>query len=236
MVLYKYYPADRVPVLTTKRIYFTRPRVLNDPFESDVEHIDRTPADVDLAAVPWFARLLEEARSRDASRALSLAVESLVVLSLSSRPDSLLMWSHYADWHAGFVIGIDVDHEEVASGRFRHLAQVRYLHDRPDRRLERQMAQDELMLTKSVEWHYEAEWRMLDSSFAALGEPLGESPDSWPFALPAAAVSEVIVGCRAGPPLLGALDRALAAPDYAHVRRFRTETDRRKFRLNVLPA
>ena len=236
MVLYKYYPVNRLSVLTERCIYFTRPGMLNDPFEGgfDLEDVARLRGD--LARVPWFANLLDAAAARDERRALTLAVESLVVLSLSSRPDSLLMWSHYADWHAGFVIGVDVEHPEMASGRFRHLAQVRYLHDRPARRLARQLAQDELMLTKSVEWHYEAEWRMLDSSFAAAGDPPQGSPDTWPFPLPPDAVRNLIVGTRAARPMLEEIEDVLASPQYAHVRRFRTETDPRKFRLNVLPV
>jgi hypothetical protein len=153
-----------------------------------------------------------------------------MVLSLSSRPDSLSMWSHYADWHAGLVIGIDVTHPGVARGPFRHLAQVHYLHDRPESRTERHVARDELMVTKSVEWHYEAEWRMLDSCFAAAGAPLAESPDSSPFPLPAEAVRGVITRCRSQLSLIEALDRALASPEYAGVHRFRAETDRGKYR------
>lgn len=237
MVLYKYCPVDRVSVLTEHRIYFTRPGVLNDPFEGCFELADAPPPASDLGRVPWFANLLDEAASRTADadpvRTIATAVESLVVLSLSSRPDSLLMWSHYADWHAGFVIGIDVEHPELSRGRFRHLAQVRYLHDRPSGRLERQLVQDELMLTKSVEWHYEAEWRMLDSYFAAEGPPAEGSPDSWPFPLPPDAVRDIIVGCRAEAPLLECLDDVLAAPAYGHVRRFRAVPDRRRYRLNV---
>jgi len=33
------------------------------------------------------------------------------VLSLSARPDSAVMWSHYADSHRGFVIGLDTNHD-----------------------------------------------------------------------------------------------------------------------------
>ena len=97
------------------------------------------------------------------------------------------------------------------------------------------MAQDELMLTKSVEWHYEAEWRMLDSSWAAVDGPLETSPYSWPFVLEAPAVHEVIIGCRAKQALVDDLTDALETPDYAHVCVRHTIIDSAKYRLNVSP-
>jgi hypothetical protein len=233
MILYKYCPIDRVSVLREQHIYFTRPAVLNDPFEVHPPLVLEQPAATRVAEVPWFANLLAEAGSRDPDRAAELALGSIVVLSLSSRADSLLMWSHYADWHAGFVIALDTSHPTLAQGRFRHLGQVRYLHDRPTSTLDRLVATDELMLAKSVEWHYEAEWRMLDSTWASIGEPLAGNPDSWPFPLDPAAVREVIVGCRARPALAEELGDALDTPAFAHVRVRHTAIDPSRFRLNI---
>jgi hypothetical protein len=235
MILYKYCPVDRVSVLREQRIYFTKPAVLNDPFEVHPRLVLDAPATARVAEVPWFANLLAEAGRRDAARAAELAVGSIVVLSLSSRADSLLMWSHYADWHAGFVIALDTAHPALAHGRFRHLAQVRYLHDRPTSRLDQLVITDELMLAKSVEWHYEAEWRMLDSAWASMGKPLAGNPDSWPFALEPAAVREVIVGCRSQRALAEDLAEALDRPAYAHVRVRHTAIDTSRFRLNISP-
>ncbi|EPJ44297.1 MAG: hypothetical protein OFPII_35920 [Osedax symbiont Rs1] len=33
------------------------------------------------------------------------------ILSMTERIDNLLMWSHYADSHTGFVIGFDPSHD-----------------------------------------------------------------------------------------------------------------------------
>jgi hypothetical protein len=233
MILYKYYPANRVSVLRDRRIYFTKPAVLNDPFEVHLPVIVPTTDRSRVADVPWFANLLDEASRRHSSDLPMHAVDSIVVLSLSSRADSLLMWSHYADWHAGFVMALDTSHPSLAEGRFRHLAQVQYLHDRPTSQLDRLVLTDALMLTKSVEWHYEAEWRMLDSAWASCGDPLPDNPYSYPFPLAPAAVREVIVGCRAGDSLVAELNEALAVPAYSHVCMRRTAIDRERFRLNV---
>jgi hypothetical protein len=233
MILYKYCPVDRVSVLRDRRIFFTKPAVLNDPFEETPLPEDDGSVAQGVGGVGWFTTLLKEAAARDPGRPFTLAVDSLVVLSLSSRADSLLMWSHYADWHAGFVIALDTDHPSLAGGRFRHLAQVRYLHDRPTAPLERQVITDELMLTKSVEWHYEAEWRMIDSCWDACGGPLEVSPHSWPFPLDPAAVREVIIGCRSRQELVDDLAEALDTPAYAHVSVRRTAIDLAKYRLNV---
>lgn len=90
------------------------------------------------------------------------------VLCLSAKFDSPLMWSHYADQHRGICIEFDVETladdslRKVQYGNSRELvaSSIRewLLHDSAAARDEIERA---CLLTKSVEWGYEVEYRLL---------------------------------------------------------------------------
>jgi hypothetical protein len=82
-VLYKYCSPDRADIIEGKRIRFTQPRKLNDPFEMIVQTKDLDPG------------------------ILQATFEEAAVLCMSEDWDTILMWSHYADSNKGFVLGLD---------------------------------------------------------------------------------------------------------------------------------
>jgi len=76
----------------------------------------------------------------------------LGVFCLTSKPDNLLMWAHYASSHTGFVLEFDVEHPYFNAKRgsedeFGHLRKVDYRSLRPRLPLERVEA-TELFLVK----------------------------------------------------------------------------------------
>jgi DUF2971 family protein len=87
------------------------------------------------------------------------------ILSLAEKPDSLLMWSHYADSHRGFVFEFDTSHAFFSRFGSDRLKKVRYSQQRPifesPQVLQNMNAIETILLTKSIEWEYEQEWRML---------------------------------------------------------------------------
>ncbi|NOR70205.1 MAG: DUF2971 domain-containing protein [Methylomarinum sp.] len=93
------------------------------------------------------------------------------VLCLSEVPDSLLMWSHYADEHKGAVLKFDVSSE--AAGYFEMARPISYERKLPSVSEPCGLARHFLGLptnmnywtsrqffTKSMEWAYEKEWRV----------------------------------------------------------------------------
>lgn len=109
------------------------------------------------------------------SHALSLAIErelrkthAIGVLCLSSRFNSTLMWSHYANQHRGVCVEYDVSGltsqslHKVSYGESRKVlaSQIRDWVLREDR-VARQAVDKACLLTKSREWKYESEWRLL---------------------------------------------------------------------------
>jgi Protein of unknown function (DUF2971) len=83
------------------------------------------------------------------------------------------MWSHYADSHRGFVIGLDSEHEFFHRERQRpisSLLDVLYLDERPVvPRFEEIPANlhELVFLTKGKDWAYEEELRMFAKPAAA---------------------------------------------------------------------
>lgn len=124
-------------------------------------------------------RMIEEGRS------------TIGVCSLSSSPAVAKLWSEYADNHHGIClrfddIGTDGQIGLSAAPHFGLAMRVFYQDDRPriqvwgkDDGYERLI---KYLLTKTRQWEYEQEWRLVDSGFTG----------SWPF--PPAALSGVIFG------------------------------------------
>ena len=97
------------------------------------------------------------------------------LLCLTEKPDNELMWSHYADSHKGFAIGFKSDHpyfnqRKSDLDQTNFLQKVIYTKQRPslaffDPEADEAAAVPKLIqqifLTKSLNWKYEKEWRMI---------------------------------------------------------------------------
>jgi hypothetical protein len=162
---------------------------------------------------------------------------SMVVLSLSENQNSLLMWAHYAADHSGFAIGFNAEHPYFQSagsnpGNPGYLHRVVYAEERPSGVLG-SLSVEKAYLTKSPEWGYEREWRVLQRASNA-SEVLAN--DVHLFAFPETAVAEVILGARmkdtTRTELLEVLgDKAV----WGHVAIMQATVDERQYRLNYGP-
>lgn len=131
--------------------------------------------------------------------------EHLGIVCFTDKPDSLLMWGHYAEGHRGFAYGFDPRHPFFHSGEgldgHRLFRKVTYARRRPRVVLSgaRGLADvfserlaHEFFFTKSEDWAYESEWRLvlpLDANEMVEGEPH--------VRLPEGLLTTVIVGSRA---------------------------------------
>lgn len=243
MRLFKYVPPNRVDVLQTGLICFSRPSVLNDIFEMqpifehlgtleavkkfEAEHWERmldetieggharrTPEErrgLTLEQAKALAReragdvsaqvheVVESGRATVGARALAWLDSTVGVLSLTEAPDSLLMWAHYARRHEGFLIEFNSEHAFFhqrcgENGEFGELMRVKY-GNRPKTVMIEATIGD-LFFTKSIDWSYELEWRVvLPLERAAEAAEDGE----WPlhlFALDSGCITGVVLGCR----------------------------------------
>ena len=182
-VVYKYCPPARIDILQTGMIMLSKPRAFNDPFElkPHYETLKELVVPIPAKATAKAKKQLAEMQAlindkvlppSAVDTVLENATKTIVVLSLSEVPDSLLMWAHYGAAHTGFVIGFSSPHMILATkSSHRHVAKVRYRFNRPSRQTFEEITNDELLLTKSNEWKYEREWRILDSWASADDEP-----------------------------------------------------------------
>lgn len=220
MIVYKYLPAARIDVLENSSIRFTQPRDLNDPFET----------------LPNFSSYREQLRNRliakrvekFGSDAATVGLEILdlmidgtlsnfseklspyfAVLSLSRCRDNILMWSHYANNHSGFVVGFDSSNSFFDPAKDKAIDGLRpviYSNERAVvpkngfelfNETEMREANQYLFFTKSADWEYEQEMRILADPGSAERRIARENEaDICLFSFPRDAVKEIVIGAR----------------------------------------
>ncbi|MBS1728495.1 MAG: DUF2971 domain-containing protein [Armatimonadetes bacterium] len=218
-VVYKYQTSAVTigHILGKATLRFTPPGDLNDPFECGPD-----PGDAFINAVRDKTRTLAEAlmgRGFDPNLATELLTDKVLrgsfqkafgkfvgVLSLSRNPCDELMWSHYADNHAGVVIGFDSTHNffQPGNGISRDgLKNVAYQAKRPNvplqplgpaydaTLLDNRELTDSLFFTKSPIWSHESEVRVLGLIDDV---PTTSLPGVVKF--PSDMVLEIIIGAR----------------------------------------
>jgi len=227
-------------------IMLSRPHTFNDPFELKPHYqtLEQFVLPVPPNASPQALTQIAEMQQRINDQVLPPsaidtvlrnATGTIVVLSLSENRESLLMWAHYAAAHTGFLIGFESPETILGSqSPHRHIAKVIYASERPSRITFEEITNDELLLTKSKEWEYEQEWRILDSLFSADGKAPVNAPDCWPFRFRPEAITEVIGGCRVDPRFVERLETVLDGDKkYEHVRQRRMFLDRKGYNLRI---
>lgn len=165
--------------------FFSSPAKFNDPFDCRPEHrFDGSESEVSQ----YLQRLLvkfqpeQSAHDREAEIAAILAdpsrdprrpdnlqlfsaliatfaTDQTGVLCLSAAPDVPLMWSHYGQSHTGVCLGFDSDSDHFAAAQ-----PVRYTRKRPTvdpTTQTRAQMLDASLFTKSLDWAYEEEWRIV---------------------------------------------------------------------------
>jgi hypothetical protein len=124
------------------------------------------------------------------------------LLSLSETVTSKLMWSFYSDGGRGVVIEFDpsqawFNNKAADNDSFRHLRQVRYAAERKPKYL-LATKDDDLLYTKTLEWEFEKEWRII-RNFSDAKENVGKDKygrDVLLFDIPPSAIQAVIFGYR----------------------------------------
>jgi len=161
---------------------------------------------------------------------------TLGVFCMTEARDNLLMWAHYADKHRGFVLEFDREHPFFSRKRgpndeFNQLLPVLYSSARPNDYLAN-LDVTSVFLTKSEEWRYEREWRIL----APLSECTENRDGMHLYAFPPECVTGVILGCKVAQTDENELMEVLKSDQrYAHVVCTRARLDEREFRLQFDP-
>jgi len=168
--------------------------------------------------------------------------ENIGVLALTEKPDNLLMWAHYAQNHKGFVLEFDSEHKYFhqqlsSSDELRHIHKVRYSDKRPNIRISTFEDATDIFLTKSKEWEYEQEWRILRPLRDAT-EVIQLSVEAIHlFSFPPDCVTGIIFGCRMPPDIKQEMIEYLSDEEpYSQLKKLDSVLDEREFKLNIVPT
>jgi hypothetical protein len=173
--------------------------------------------------------------------------EVIGILCLSENNNNLLMWSHYAAAHTGFVIGFDSSHiffdQRISEDDIiRKIKPVSYSKKRPSflgftgkpKVSEIFNFASVAFFTKSDVWSYEQEWRMVHTQNSAtekVGEPALEI---FFFDLPSKCISSVILGCRTNQHTETKIRNILKKQNLSHVCLKRALQDPTDYKINIV--
>lgn len=122
------------------------------------------------------------------------------VLCLTEDKNNIRMWGVYADSHKGFVLEFCADNSFFNSRKtnqdeFRFLRKIDYVEDRPSLNI---FGADgvKYFLTKSKDWSYEKEWRMLMPLNDASQTLILDGELIHLFDIPPDAIKAVYLGCK----------------------------------------
>lgn len=126
------------------------------------------------------------------------------VLCFSESADRTLMWSHYAKNHEGYVVGLDSSHSVFQTvpphpSRLGTLSKVTYSDKRHQLGQTLEKADFDncsYLFTKSRDWSYEAEWRLILPLW--FGRTAGSVVV---YDFPYDAVRQIVIGHRSSPEL-----------------------------------
>lgn len=236
-------------ILTESELYFPSPNQFNDPFDAGLPFRYKQ-SEITLEGIKQYLRTLAphptisleegdriiEKRWQDGifqSGAywkdrhipfLEKINSTFGVVSLTPDPLNLLMWSHYANSHSGFCVGLssqvllDLGHATLIGPVFYETDFPEFMFS--DNEMEKIVR---LLTTKSTHWEYEKEVRIINH-----GAPRST------IKLPAEAYKELIIGSRCSKENTEELI-ALAKSRFPCVRIFQAKLHEEKFDL-VLEA
>ena len=202
--LYKYRPLTphTLRTISHSEIFFPFPKDFNDPFDCNIVP---DPQYTRKEAEEYIRQLktvdpdnhFEKAYNTFRTEGMQKFYDSMLldiqgirdtvrICSLSEIPNSVMMFSHYAQGHRGLCF----EFKSGKHGFFDSLAPVLYpdafpiFHPFRDAIDRYQQLLDAELLTKSKEWSYEKEWRIIKAA-----------PEPTTYEFPEACLNAIIFGC-----------------------------------------
>ena len=198
--LYKYRPVNQHTkrIITHNELYFPSPNEFNDPFDCKIPIWYEGGSREDIStmvrnALPELStdeqnQIIEELLKNPINKLdedmLQIRNKNYGICSLTEKKDDILMWSHYAENHSGICLEFKVTTDSL----FGSAQKVKYDESYPViRRFDSSAQQqfDSSFLTKSKQWEYEKEWRIIKKI---------ENQQNFKF--PKHLLTGVILGCK----------------------------------------
>jgi hypothetical protein len=236
-------------LLTEKEVYFAAPEQFNDPFDGTLpfkykkeqlttenvfkklvevftrNHPDKSETEIHEMC---YARQNEAGFETDAywrnyhKDFTDLLNKTFGILSLSTKRDNILMWSHYSDAHKGYCVGLDTD--ILFNSVECQIGGILYSNSFPEIDLFDKDPGDIIRLTctKSREWEYEGEVRLVKYGGKAK------------LKLRSECIKQIIVGCKMSQSNKDEI-YTIKKEFFPGAKFFETRVDDEQFILNFLP-
>jgi hypothetical protein len=190
--LYKYYSytTNSLSVLINKKVWFSKPASFNDPFDLGIDFINYISSNnfdymievhkdqpgiseekqKELNKIQKLEKFDPDPFTRNQSWGVVIKKsredrKNFGVFCMSELNDNVLMWSHYADCHKGFCVEFMRIPQNIL-GNIEITRPVKYKHEFPSPNPfsdeGRKKSFDDLFFTKSIDWAYEKEWRLIN--------------------------------------------------------------------------
>jgi hypothetical protein len=174
-------PSPSLNMITEGTLKYTCPLDFNDPFDCipaydpvSIDNLHLSRPDLIQGVAKYHGVTMEGAQEIATNNAhkgvgsgefIRGLISELGVVSLSRDPANILMWSHYAEHHKGFVVDLRIAMDAPMQLLDRVIPfEVEYQIDRPVVDWGSDFDIKKYFLTKSVEWKYEQEERILTTS------------------------------------------------------------------------
>lgn len=208
-------------ILTKNQLYLASPSDFNDPIDcrignnfsllntnekiedyakiitrrhwDSIEKMGLNPNDERKRIVRDLKSDMDSVQNSDDENTFEMQDKHFGILSLSGRFDSILMWSHYGNFHKGFCVGFS-ETKLRDSNLFGKGGPVRYKEEFPaidprdNRTVEKSFKQTH---TKAKDWKYEEEYRL-----TKLFYPLVPKPSDRIVTIPDNFMTEIILGLK----------------------------------------
>ncbi len=212
---YRTFKEDQfVSLLSEGKLKLSRPDKFNDPWDCRVHYHVPTDATGRERVIEHWKQLHRKKFSRisEAKRALlahefktnpskvgeglanaeKLLYETLCnryrIYCLSEKPDVPLMWGHYAGSHTGICLEFDARCAPFAAAE-----KVKYVSAYPA--FDVLKGSYEFLFTKSADWSYEAEWRLITEERAVAASPRTIKTDNDFLTILPSVLKSVTIGC-----------------------------------------
>jgi len=217
---YQRYVAEYLDTLLTRgTVKLSRPDNFNDPWDCRLRYVIPGDDAERLRVVRWCADMhrKHQPSTSEAKRALlafnlqsdPAKLEAAIlemerqmyaaickqyrVYCLAEKPDSQLMWSHYAQSHTGLCLEFD-----TSGFPFRASTKVEYRAEYPTYDLP--TIGYEPLVAKSVDWSYEAEWRLIAEERGFAQSDMTVKTDDDFLLIPRDVLRSITIGMRADEP------------------------------------
>jgi len=165
MKIFKYQPINRNSIagLSQAKLWVSEPTSFNDPFEF---RLKRSSTQKGLDKIHRTDIHLNEEFLEGFISAFEKKISKMGVVCFSKSCDNILMWSHYSDGHKGMCLEFELDSKQTLSDKA--IYQVNYSLEYPEINLENNIwsidGAAKILYTKSKEWEYEQELRLIRES------------------------------------------------------------------------